>query len=106
MKLFVADISRADYTRMRALVPALPESYDSFCSECDHRCRQLAPAVHNTQEIHREKISPEFFARYSKARGLKLPTWEDLDRAALHQWQTEFPEPPRNSTTGSARVSR
>jgi hypothetical protein len=103
MKRFVADIGKADYARMRALVPALPETYDSFCIERDHRRGGLGSAGRTIQAIHREKIIPEFFARYAKARGIKVPTWDDLDRAALLQWQIEFPEPHRNSARWSAR---
>jgi hypothetical protein len=91
MKIAVADISEADYSRMRVLIPELPASFDGYRFERERRQRRLALTAH-IEGIEREKITPETFARYSKARGIKHPNWEDLDRAALLQWQTEFPE--------------
>jgi hypothetical protein len=94
MYVFEADISEADYPRMRALIPELPASYVGFCSERERRHRRRAKAG---VTIRRERVIPDFFAQYARARKIASPTWDGLDVAAMLQWRSEHPIHHRTS---------
>ena len=42
MNVCQAQISQAEYERMRALIPELPGTFEKFCSECERRLSKAA----------------------------------------------------------------